>query len=72
MEEISAGSFAMTTPQHAWKLWTAAEAGQRVAERPRLYGGAFVTVLDIQPAAVQVRTVEGVTGWIHARRPPRR
>ncbi len=26
-----------------------------------------MTVLAIQPAAVQVRTVEGVTGWLHGR-----
>ncbi len=66
LDGIVAGSFAMTAPRHSWELWTAAEAGERVAERPRLYAGSYVTVLAIRPEAVQVRTVEGVIGWIHA------
>jgi hypothetical protein len=45
-------------------LWSAAAGGERVAERPKLYAGALVTLLQLTAAAVEVRTPEGVTGWL--------
>jgi hypothetical protein len=35
-----------------------------VRERPRLLGGAQITILALASDAVQVRTAEGVEGWI--------
>jgi hypothetical protein len=63
---LAAGQIAMTTLERRWALWSDATGGVRVEERPLLYGGAFVSILDIEPQAVQLRTPEGVTGWIHA------
>ena len=65
-DSLAIGQIAMTTPGRAWDLWTDAVGGARVAERPRLYGGDLVTVLATEARAVQVRTSEGVTGWIQA------
>ena len=56
----------MTGPEHTWELWTAPVDGERVTERPLLHSSALVTILNVQPQAVEVRTAEGVTGWIHA------
>jgi serine/threonine protein kinase len=58
------GEPARTHPGAELDLWTAAAGGERVRERPKLYGGALVTVVAIEPAAVRVRTPEGVEGWI--------
>jgi hypothetical protein len=62
---FASGQQAMTRPSDARDLWTAPEGGERVFARPRLYGGALVTILAITQGAVQVRTPEGVEGWIH-------
>jgi SH3-like domain-containing protein len=56
----------MTKPGRAWDLWNANAGGTRVVERPQLYEGAFVTIMAIQDQAVQIRTSEGLTGWIQA------
>jgi SH3-like domain-containing protein len=66
---LTAGQIATTTPDRTWELWSDATGGARVVERPQLYGGAFVSILAVEPQAVQVRTPEGVTGWIHAAAP---
>lgn len=63
---IEAGQLAATQRERALELWDAPTGGARVQERPLLYGGALVTVLALTPQAVQVRTSEGVTGWLHA------
>lgn len=47
-------------------LWDAPFGGSPVLERPRLYAGAGVTILELASDAVQVRTPEGVEGWVHA------
>jgi hypothetical protein len=63
--EFAIGQQALTRPSVARDLWTAPTGGERVFDRPKLYGGASVTILTIEPAAVAVRTPEGVEGWIH-------
>jgi hypothetical protein len=62
---FAGGEQAITRPPLARDLWTAQASGERVFARPRLYGGALVTVLEIAVGAVRVRTPEGVDGWIH-------
>jgi hypothetical protein len=52
-------------PSNYSNLWTEPVGGARVQERPKLYGGALVTVLELLPNAVRVRAEEGVEGWIH-------
>ncbi len=61
---LAAGQSARTRPEVALDLWAAQAGGARVFERPRLYGGALVTILAVEPAAVRVRTPEGLEGWI--------
>ncbi len=68
-DRLAAGQVAMTKAGRAWDLWTAPTGGKRVDERPKLLGGAFLVILAIRPQAVQVRTTEGVTGWIRAAAP---
>ena len=63
---LAVGQPAMTKLAEMWKLWTAATGGARVYERPLLYGGTPLTILAMQANAVQVRTSDDVTGWIHA------
>lgn len=63
---LEVGHFVMTQPEQDRELWTTPTGGERVEERPRLYGGSFVTILAIEPRAVQVRTIDGVTGWLQA------
>jgi Bacterial SH3 domain len=63
---LAAGYLLMTVPGRVWDLWSEPLGGVRVVERPQLYGGSLVTILGTDPQAVQVRTSEGVTGWIHA------
>jgi hypothetical protein len=65
-EILVVGQIAMTTPDRSWDLWSDAVGGARIDERPRLYGGALVTILATEAQAVQVRTAEGLTGWIQA------
>lgn len=65
-DRLAVGRVAMTKLSSTWDLWTAPSGGVRIYERPQLLGGAFLTILAIRPQAVQVRTSEGVTGWIHA------
>lgn len=60
------GQLMMTWPMRDHELWTAPAGGVRVAERPRLYGGSFVTIMAIEPSATQVRTADGVVGWVQA------
>jgi SH3-like domain-containing protein len=62
---LAVGQQVMTKPSVARDLWTTPAGNERVRERPKLYGGAIVTILRITPTAVQVRTPEGVEGWIH-------
>ena len=64
--QLAAGQAAMTKPGRALDLWTRAAGGARVYERPLLYGGTPLTILGLRSHAVQVRTSEGVTGWLHA------
>jgi hypothetical protein len=59
---LAAGNQAVTTDRYL--VWDSPSGGNPVWERPRLYRGAQVTILDIQENAVQVRTPEGVEGWI--------
>lgn len=61
------GMQAVTRPPDARDLWTDEAGGERVFERPKLYGGSLVTIRAIAPNAVQVRTPEGVVGWLHER-----
>lgn len=61
---LKAGALAWT--KTAWNLRTSATGGSRVTERPVLVAGSVVTILKVQAQAVQVRTSEGVTGWIQA------
>ena len=68
-EQLAVGQVAMTRPARTWDLWTQAVGGVRVFERPKLYGGSLLTILAIGARAVQVRTSEGVTGWIRAAAP---
>ncbi len=53
-----------TMPSTTFDLWVSSEGGDRVTERPKLHGSAALTILKIMPTAVQVRTPEGVEGWI--------
>lgn len=46
-------------------LWTLPVGGERIEERPLLYSGSLLTILDIQPQAIQIRTEEGIEGWLH-------
>ncbi len=62
---LQVGQTALTRTPLSRELWSAAVGGDRVNERPRLFGGAEVTILAIEPEAVQVRTPEGVVGWLH-------
>ncbi len=62
LEQMAAGQ--QVFAQQEQELWSAPVAGERVVERPRLYAGALVTLLQLTPTAVEVRTPEGVTGWI--------
>jgi hypothetical protein len=57
------GDSAMTS--QSTNLWTAAAAGERVDERPELYAGSVVTILDLQGDAAQVLTIDNVVGWVH-------
>ncbi|MFL5800540.1 MAG: SH3 domain-containing protein [Roseiflexaceae bacterium] len=61
---LSAGQPAVTRPPFARDLWAAPTGDQRVDERPKLYGGALLTILAVETDAVQVRTEDGVEGWI--------
>lgn len=63
---LAVGQPAITTSGRAWDLWTDAAGGTRVFERPRLYGGTFLTIIAMTPRAVMVRTSDDVTGWIQA------
>jgi hypothetical protein len=63
--ELAIGQQVLTRPPIARDLWTAPTGGERVFDRPRLYGGASVTILAIEAIAVAVRTPEGVEGWLH-------
>jgi serine/threonine protein kinase len=58
------GQQVLTKKPDARALMTEPTGGKKVVDRPRLFGGALVTILAIQPAAVQVWTPEGVEGWI--------
>jgi hypothetical protein len=62
---LQVGQAALTRATRLRTLWTDPAGGVRVNERPRLLGGAQVTILAIESQAVQVRTAEGVEGWIH-------
>jgi len=59
---FTVGQKAAARPPNARDLWNM--GGGRVHERPKLYGGAVVTILAIEEGAVCVRTEEGVEGWI--------
>jgi serine/threonine protein kinase len=63
---LSEGQQTRTTPDAAHDLWTTPEDGEREHERPKLYGGALVTILTVELDAVKVRTEEGIEGWIRA------
>jgi len=63
--QLVAGQLVMTKPGKARDVWTAADGGKRLFERPKLYDGARVMILAVAAQAVQVRTEEGVEGWIH-------
>ncbi len=62
--EFVVGQQVATKTPVARDLWSSAADGERVAERPKLYGGAIVTITAITPTSVRVRTPEGVEGWI--------
>jgi len=62
---LAVGQIALTRAAAVYMLWSAQSGGEHVNERPRLFGGAQVSILAIEPSAVQVRTAEGVEGWIH-------
>jgi hypothetical protein len=61
---LQVGQVALTRTPATRELWSAAAGGARVNERPRLFGGAEVTILAIEPEAVQISTPEGVVGWL--------
>jgi hypothetical protein len=61
---LAVGQTALTRTSTTRPLWTAASGGQPVQERPQLFGGAQVTILALAPGAVQIRTAEGIEGWI--------
>jgi hypothetical protein len=65
-DSLAAGQIAMSKPGSAWDLWSAAVGGTRLDERPQLHEGALVTILATEDQAVQVRTSEGLTGWVQA------
>lgn len=46
-------------------LWSEASGGTQIFERPLLTRGAMLAVVGVQVNAVQVRTVDGVDGWLH-------
>jgi serine/threonine protein kinase len=62
---LAIGERAFTRTDVALDLFVDATGDQRVFDRPKLFGGAEVTILAIEPAAVQIRTPEDVVGWIH-------
>jgi SH3-like domain-containing protein len=62
---LTVGQQALTKGGVARELFTQPERGEQVFERPKLFAGAQVTILAVQPGAVQVRTPEGIEGWIH-------
>lgn len=62
---LAVGQLAVTLPDASRELWTAADRGEHVVERPRLYGGARLKILALAAQAVQVRTEDAVEGWIH-------
>jgi hypothetical protein len=62
---LQAGQTALTRTPATRELWSDAVGGTRVNERPRLFGGAQVTIEAIEAEAVRVRTPEGVVGWLH-------
>ena len=62
---LTVGQQALTKGGIARELFTQPERGEQVFERPKLFAGAQVTILAVQPGAVQVRTPEGIEGWIH-------
>jgi len=62
---VSVGKQAFTRTDMALDLFVDATGDQRVFDRPKLFSGAAVTILVIEPAAVQIRTPEDVVGWIH-------
>jgi hypothetical protein len=64
--QLTPGQLVATTSDHAWELWTDPVGGERITERPRLYTGAWVSLLALREEAVLVRTVDNVAGWIHA------
>jgi hypothetical protein len=61
---LQVGQTALTRTPATRELWSAAVGGTRVNERPRLFGGAQVTILAIEPEAVQISTPERVVGWL--------
>jgi serine/threonine protein kinase len=61
---LRVGQMVLTRTPATRELWSAATGGARVNERPRLFGGAQVTIEAIEADAVQVRTPEGVVGWL--------
>ena len=63
---LAVGQTASTTPARVWELWTKPAGGERVDERPRLYGGTLLTIVAMTPKAVMVRTSDNVAGWILA------
>jgi hypothetical protein len=62
---LQVGQTALTRTPATRELWSAATGGALVNERPRLFGGAQVTIEEILENAVRVRTPEGVVGWLH-------
>jgi Protein kinase domain/Putative peptidoglycan binding domain len=62
---LQVGQTVLTRTPATRGLWATAAGGARMNERPRLFGGAEVTIVAIEPGAVQVRTPEGVVGWLH-------
>jgi len=62
---FTVGQLAAIRGGEAQDLWHAPAKGNRVTERPKLYGGAVVTVLITTATAVKVRTEDDVEGWIH-------
>jgi len=62
---LAVGEQAFTRTDVALDLFVDATGDQRVFDRPKLFGGAEVTIIAIEPAAVQIRTPEDVVGWIH-------
>lgn len=61
---LPAGGFAMVRAERPTDLWASASGGERVSERPQLYVGSPVAILERQGGAARVRTVDHVIGWI--------